>query len=150
MRLRDANGGIGRPEFRLPLAVAGAVLLPAATCTYGWTAELALPFPFVLITTALIGFSLLLAYLPLVSYVVDAFGLFAASAMTGMIVLRCLMSTFLPLAVSPLVETFGYGWGFTILCVASLLLVPVPLMIMRFGHRWRQLSVFTREETLAQ
>ena len=141
---------MGQPEFRLPLTIAGAVALPIAVCLYGWTAEFVLPLPYMLVCTALIGCTLLLSYLPLVSYVVDAFGLFSASAMTGMIVLRCLASTFLPLAMSPLVQRFGYGLGFSILCGATLLLVPVPVLIMWHGARWRQHSKFSRDGGMAQ
>ena len=35
----------------------------------------------------------------------------------AVIVTRCLVGTFLPLATDPLVACLGYGWGFTVLGV---------------------------------
>lgn len=140
------GGGVGRPEFRLPMAIAGGVALPAAIALYGWAAQLRLPLPVMLLAAVLVGSALMLAFLPLSAYVVDAFGLYSASAMTGMIVVRCLMGTFLPLLTAPLVDGFGYGWGFTVLAFASLALAPIPAIVLRYGQWWRQFSPYTRSE----
>lgn len=94
---------------------------------------------------ALLGFTLLLTVIPLSAYVVDAFGLYSASAMTGIIVTRCLMGTFLPLTTAPLVEHFGWGWGFTCLGGVSLCLAPIPVLVQVYGEKWRQRSEFTKD-----
>ncbi len=145
VRLRDAYKGAGGPEFRLPLAIAGGLSLPFAVALYGWAAQAHLPLPFVLFSVGMLGTTLILACLPLMAYVVDAFGVYTASALTAIIVSRCLVGTFLPLATVPLVEKLGYGWGFTVLGAALLILVPVPVLVMKFGLRWRQCSVYTRD-----
>lgn len=138
----------GRPEFRLPLSILGGFALPVAVVAYGWIAQLRLPAPFLLLAVALMGCTELLAWVPLSAYAVDAFGAYSASAMTGVIVTRCLMGTFLPLSVAPLVEWLGgYGWAFTVLGGLSLVLAPIPVVVMRYGHRWRQLSKYTRDES---
>jgi hypothetical protein len=80
------------------------------------------------------------------TYVVDAFGRFSASAMTGLIVTRCLMGTFLPLTVQPLVERFGYGFGLSIIAAASLCLAPIPVLVSRYGSKWRQRSKYTKDD----
>jgi ABC-type Na+ efflux pump permease subunit len=102
--------------------------------------------PLPLLATALLGATLLFTYIPLMTYVVDAFGRYSASAMTGLIVTRCLMGTFLPLVVEPLVDHFGYGWGLSIIAAASLCLAPIPVLVSRYGFRWRQRSKYTRDE----
>lgn len=136
----------GQPEYRLPLVIIGGFTLPLTVCAYGWIAQWHLPMPLPLLATALLGFTLLFTYIPLMTYVVDAFGRFSASAMTGLIVTRCLMGTFLPLVVEPLVERFGYGFGLTIIAAASLCLSPIPLLVSRYGSKWRQSSKYTRDE----
>ncbi len=90
---------------------------------------------------------MILAFVPLMNYVVDAFKLYSASAMTALIVTRCLMGTFLPLAVDPLVKHWGWGWGFTALCGVSLLTASVPLLVYRYGTKWRQRSRYTEQES---
>jgi hypothetical protein len=119
--------------------------MPLAVALYGWIAQLALPLPLMLLSVGFLGATLMLAFIPLTAYVVDAFRLYSASAMTGMVVIRCLMGTFLPLTTSPLVDRFGYGWAFTVFAVFSLCLAPIPLLIQRYGWRWRQSSKHTRE-----
>ncbi|KAM0269414.1 hypothetical protein ACHAQH_009762 [Verticillium albo-atrum] len=143
LRANDPEGG--KPEHRLPLAILGAFALPLAVTAYGWAAELRLPVPLLLLSAALLDGALLLAMVPISAYVVDAFGLYSASAMTGVIVTRCLMGTFLPLSTGPLHANFGYGWGFTILGAGSLCLAPIPIFIMRYGAKWRKSSEYTRD-----
>ncbi|KAH6675383.1 major facilitator superfamily transporter [Plectosphaerella plurivora] len=144
IQLRGDSKANGKPEYRLPLAIIGAFTMPIAVFAYGWTAELALPVPLLLLSVAFLGFTLMLATVPLSAYVVDACGLYSASAMTGIIVTRCLMGTFLPLATGPLKENFGYGWGFTVLAALSLALAPIPAFVMKYGEAWRQSSEYTK------
>ncbi|PVI05754.1 MFS general substrate transporter [Periconia macrospinosa] len=132
------------PEYRLPLTILGGILLPFSIMLYGWAAALHLPVPLLLFCVALLGFTLLLTIVPVSAYVVDAFSEFAASAMTGVIVLRCLAGTFLPLTIEPLVERLGWGGAFTWLGVVSLVLAGIPMVILWKGDRWRQGSQFTR------
>jgi hypothetical protein len=120
--------------------------MPFLIMAFGWIAEFRLPLPLLLFTIALIGNTTMLGFLPVTSYVVDASKLYAASAMTALIVTRCLMGTFLPLTTAPLVRKFGYGWAFTMLGSASLILAPIPVFIFRYGAKWRQSSKYTKDD----
>lgn len=144
IKLRTANNGISLPEHRLPMTIVGALTLPPALALYGWCAEYKLPLTLFLISVICIYFSLLLVILPLIAYVVDASGLYSASALTGFITLRCLAAAFLPLSMTPIVEHLGYGWGFTALASFSLVLALVPVLIQRHGPRWRKHSKYTQ------
>lgn len=145
IHLRAQNNGVGQPEHRLPLVIVGGVGLPLSVMLYGWSAELQLPLYMVLLSVVLLGATLMFALLPLFAYVVDAFGVYSASALTALIVLRCLAGTFLPLTTTPLVDSLGYGWGFTVLGLGSLLLAPVPVVVMRYGAVWREKSEYSRD-----
>lgn len=146
IKLRDSHKGIEQPEYRLPLVIVGAFTLPLIVISYGWIVELRLPLPLLLLSVGLLGLTLLLSTLPLMAFVVDAFRLYSASAMTAVIVSRCLMSTFLPLVTKPVIEEIGHGWAFTLLGALSLCLAPIPALIFRYGHKWRQRSEYTKEE----
>ena len=146
VKLRKSNKGIGQPEYRLPLCIVGGFAMPFCVAAYGWCAELQAPLPVMLLTLVLLGNFLMFAFLPIMSYVVDAFKLYAASAMTALIVTRCLMGTFLPLTTAPLVAKFGYGWAFTMLAAISLALAPVPVLVLRYGPKWRQRSKYTKND----
>lgn len=146
IKLRDSHKGVGQPEYRLPLVIVGGFTLPLVAVWYGWSAQLHVPILVLLLSVAIMGVTLMLGFLPLYAYVVDAFGLYAASAMTAVIVTRCLAGTFLPLAAAPLVDRFGYGIGLSILGAASFLLAPIPVLVLRYGSKWRQGSKYTRDE----
>lgn len=146
VRLRAKNRGVERPEYRLPFVILGSFLLPLAIAFYGWVPQLHLSVPFLYLAITLFGATLTFCFMPTLTYVVDAFGLYSASALTAMIVTRCLMSTFLPLLADPLVDKFGYGWGFTILAAMMLSMAPIPICLFRYGHRWRQWAKYTKDE----
>jgi fucose permease len=79
------------------------------------------------------------------TYVVDAFGLYSASATTALIVTRCLAGTFLPLVAAPLQERLGWGLSFTAIGGFCLCLAPIPMLVMRYGEKWRKRSEYCRE-----
>ncbi|KAF2636547.1 MFS general substrate transporter [Massarina eburnea CBS 473.64] len=144
LRARSPNH-TSRPEHRLPIAIIGGALLPFSVAAYGWIAEKHLPVFVLLLSVGILGFTLMLAMIPMSAYVVDAFGNYSASAMTGVIVTRCLMGTFLPLATGALAEKLGWGWGCTCLGAVSAVLVVCPVAIFRYGEKWRLKSEFTRD-----
>lgn len=144
VKLRDANKGRGLPEYRLPLVIAGSIMFPTAVVLYGWSAQLKLHVAVLLLSVALMGTFLMLSFVPLMAYVVDAFGIYSASSITALIVTRCLMGTFLPLGAQPLIEKLGHGWGMSILAAISAIMIPIPLSVFRYGEKWRQLSKYTR------
>jgi hypothetical protein len=145
IKLRDANNGIALPEHRMPLVIASSLLVPISTLIFGWTAQYHGPVQLLLFSVGFLGFSLIIGMVPLMAYVVDAFGLYSASALTAVLITRCLMGTFLPLTVVPLTDALGYGFGFSVLSAALLVVAPIPLIVMRYGSRWRQSSDYTRE-----
>ncbi|KAL6364252.1 hypothetical protein LRP88_02169 [Fusarium phalaenopsidis] len=146
IKLRVANNGIGLPEYRLPISIIGSFTLAPAVILYGWCAEYRLPLSLFMLSVVWIRVSLMLAFLPIMAYVVDACGLYTASALTGVIVIRCLAGAFLPLLTALLIENIGYGWGFTSFGTLSLTLTLIPLLILRYGPIWRQNCKYTRTE----
>jgi hypothetical protein len=145
VKMRTANNGIALPEHRMPLVIASALLLPVSISFLGWTAEKQWPVAVLLFSVALLGFTLIIGMVPLMAYVVDAFGLYSASSLTAVLITRCLMGTFLPLAVAPLTDAFGYGGGFSVLAGGCVLLTPIPFVVMKYGADWRQSSPYTKD-----
>lgn len=146
IRLRNANPkGQGLPEYRLPFTLIGGFSLPLTVLAYGWVAHFRLPVIFLLLAVGGMGFTLLMGVIPIAAYAVDACGPYAASALTGVIVSRCLMGTFLPLSVGPLIAKFGYGPAFSLLGLLCFSLTPIPFFVFRYGAKWRQGSVYTRD-----
>lgn len=89
---------------------------------------------------------MIMIMVPMTSYVVDTFGVYSASAMTMVLIARNLGSTLLPMGIPPLTEALGLGYAFVVLGAVCLVLIPLPVVLMRFGARWRQKSVYTRND----
>ncbi|KAI7504644.1 hypothetical protein KC347_g8243 [Hortaea werneckii] len=143
-----------KPENKLPLVLLSALLLPLAILLYGSTAipspshqpatiQTPNPLP-LLLSVILLGFTLLTTIVPLMSYVVDAFATYSASATTSVLILRCLMGTFLPLATGPLTDRLGYLGGFGTIAAGCAVLAPVPAAVFWWGEGWRGECGFTR------
>lgn len=145
IRLRDANDGIGQPEHRLPLVIVGAVVFPMTVIMYGWSAEYQLHISVLLLSVGIMGTFLMLTFIPVMAYVVDAFGIYSASSITALIVTRCLMGTFLPLAAQPAVRDLGYGWGMSLFAAISVATLPIPVLVLKYGQKWRSFSKYSRE-----
>ena len=54
------------------------------------------------------------------------------------------MGTFLPLATVPLIERLGNGLGFSALGAMGLAVAPIPVLVFKYGHGWRQRSAFCK------
>jgi hypothetical protein len=72
------------------------------------------------------------------SYLVDAFEIYAASALAANMILRSIGGTFLPLAGEPMFHKLGFGWGNTLLAGIALLMAPWPFLLFKYGKQIRE------------
>jgi hypothetical protein len=119
--------------------------MPAIVAIYGWAPHAHWPVHTLLLAVGLLGVLLIMISISLSSYVVDAFGIYSASAMTVVLIARCLGGTLLPLTIPPLTRALGLGNGFLVLAATCVVLIPLPMAVMRYGRHWRQKSVYTRD-----
>ncbi len=72
------------------------------------------------------------------TYLVDAFGQFAASAVAASTMLRSLGGAVLPLAGGKMFDTLGQGWGSSLLAFIALAMIPVPVIFYHYGECIRE------------
>ncbi|KAI0438319.1 putative MFS multidrug transporter [Xylaria telfairii] len=138
----DAPAGVMKPEYRLPPLIVSALLIPAGLFWYGWSTQYKYHWIVPIIGTGLIGFGSIAVFMCIVSYLVDAFAIYAASALAATTVVRSILGALLPLAGLPLYQALGLGWGNSLLGFIAVVCIPVPLILMRYGEKWRmQLDV---------
>ena len=101
-RLTTKNGGVAKPEYRLPPLIIGGMFLPVGLFLYGWTAEKHVQWAVPLFGTLLVGIGILIAFMCIQTYLIDAFTIYAASAIAANTVLRSMFGAFLPLAGLPM------------------------------------------------
>jgi hypothetical protein len=77
------------------------------------------------------------------TYLVDAFTMYAASAIAANTVLRSALGALLPLSGLSMYNKLGLGWGNSLLAFIALALVPVPICFSLYGGRIRSWKIFT-------
>lgn len=129
-----------QPEHRLYLMTMGGVFLPVGLFWYGWSVQAKTHYMVPIVGTGVLGFGLLMTFMPASTYLVDVFTVHAASAMAANTVLRSLTAALIPLSSQKMYETLGYGWGNSLLAFLSLGLVPLPFVLIKYGERIRKAS----------
>ena len=135
-----ADGPTLKPEQRLPPILPGAACIPVGLLIYGWTAEKEVFWLVPIISTVFIGLGLILTFMPIMMYLVEAYTVYAASATAVTTIFRGLGGALLPLAGKPLYDALGQGWGNSLLAGLALFGLPVSWGIIKYGElirlRW--------------
>lgn len=138
-KLADTRGnGVGKPEYRIPVANIGAVCVPVGLFWYGWSVERHDFWLVPIIGTSFFGLGMILIFNSVQNYYIDAFTRYAASAIAAGSVFRAIVGACFPLFGQSLYDALGYGWGTSLLAFIAVLLMPMPLIIMTFGERIRK------------
>ncbi|KAN0121135.1 MFS polyamine transporter [Russula decolorans] len=144
--LKARNGGVGRPEFRLPNIVPGTILLPIGLLITGWSTQERVFWLVPDIGIALVGAGTIVTFYGIQAYLIDAFTLYAASALAAATFMRSLAGFGFPLFAPTMYNALGYGKGDTILAAAAIALgCPAPWLLWFYGERIRNASRFARK-----
>ncbi|KAB8337196.1 hypothetical protein FH972_021498 [Carpinus fangiana] len=141
--MTEKNGGEQKPEFRLPLANIGSVLLPISLFWFAWTVENHAPWPACIAATFFFGFGQVAVFNTVQNYYIDAFSKYAASAIAAGAVFRALVGGVVPLFAPALFRKLGYGWGWSVFAFLTLAIAPSPLLFMRYGESLRERFAIT-------
>lgn len=133
-KMAAQNGGIMKPEMRLPFLLHTSLFAPAGLFLYGWSAEYRVHWIVPIIGTCLISIGMLCTFMPIANYLVDAYTLYAASAIAANTVFRSLGGAFLPLAARRLYNDLGLGWGNSLLAFIALLFVPLIWLLEKYAE----------------
>ncbi|RDW67661.1 hypothetical protein BP6252_09057 [Coleophoma cylindrospora] len=137
LRRMAGKGGELKPEYRLPPMAAGVVFIASGLLWYGWSAHFKVMWMMPIIGMVLIGVGVITSFLPVSTYLVDAFTAYAASATAANAVLRSLGGALLPLCGRRMYDVLGLGWGNTLLAGIALASLPVILCFIKYGERIR-------------
>ncbi|KAI0914683.1 major facilitator superfamily domain-containing protein [Ustulina deusta] len=141
--LKRRYGGAGRPEYRVPMMVPGAVLLPVGLIVYGWTAEFKTHWIFPNIGAFIFATATIISFQCLQTYLVDTYTRYAASAVSAGTVFRSLAGFGFPLFAPSLYGRLGNGWGNTLLALLGVVLGwPAPFLLWKYGETLRKRSPF--------
>ena len=161
---KKAGQGEMKPEYRLNLMLPGAVCIPIGLFIYGWSAEYGVHWFVPIFGTSFVGMGLIgtfvrpdryhgfrhlctlaetrkadaRAQMPIMTYLVDAFPIYAASATAANTIWRSIVGALLPLAGPPMYARLGLGWGNSLLGFIAIAMLPIPILLERYGERIRK------------
>ncbi|KOS46762.1 hypothetical protein ACN38_g2245 [Penicillium nordicum] len=133
----SVKNGQKKPEYRLPPMIPGAVFVPISLFIYGWTAYYKTHWIVPIIGTSFLGAGMMITFMCVSTYLVDAFTHYAASAMAANTVFRSLAGAMLPLAGPKMYEALGLGWGNSLLGFIALAFCALPVIFWIYGERIR-------------
>ncbi|KAI0025101.1 major facilitator superfamily transporter [Xylariomycetidae sp. FL0641] len=138
-----ANNGVPIPEWRLPVIIAGGVAFTIGIFWFGWSGYRAdIHWIVPAASGILTGFGLMAIFLQALNYLVDAYLMFAASAIAGNTFLRSLCGAGFPLFSTYMFNGLGIEYASTVLGCVAAVLVPIPVMFYLYGGKIRAKSKF--------
>ncbi|KAB8218056.1 major facilitator superfamily domain-containing protein [Aspergillus novoparasiticus] len=140
-----AAGGPIPPEARLPASFIGAISLPIGLFWFAWTnypsvhwmASIAAGVPF--------GFGMVMVFLPVLNYLVDAYTIYAASVIAANAAMRSIFGAAFPLFAGPMYKALGIHWASSLIAFLALACVPLPFLFYKFGPAIRSRCHYAAE-----
>lgn len=147
----QANNDIPVPEWRLPISMVGGVLFSGGLFWFGWSGYSGnVPWIVPVLSGLFTGFGIFSIFLSLLNYIVDAYLMFAASAIAGNTFMRSIFGGVFPLFATQMFEGMGIQWASTLIGVVAAVLAPMPIFFYWYGKKIRAKSKFAPAPDIAQ
>ena len=142
-RTNKEAGSLFKPEIRLWYATFGAAIaMPISLFWLGWTNYSSISIWSAILAVCLFGYAVMGIFLCVYMYIIDAYEIYAASALTFVSLVRYLVAGGMTVAGIPWYEGMGTHYTLTILACISVALVPIPYLLYYYGHKVRAKSRF--------
>ncbi|PWW76716.1 MFS general substrate transporter [Tuber magnatum] len=137
----DPTTGKRPPEARIACVCLGAVLTPAAILWFAWTCVPArIHWIWPLLSGVPFGLGNTFIFLQGSIYLVDSYDVYAASALAGNTVTRCLFGGIIPLFGPKMYANLGPNWAATTFGLITAALIPIPWGFYKWGGKVRMRS----------
>lgn len=141
VRKLEANKNIPVPEWRLPIPMFSAAIFAGGLFWFGWTGyQGTLPWIVPTLSGILTGFGIYTIFVQFLNYIVDAYLMFAASAIAGNTFMRSICGAVFPLFASYMYNGIGIEWGNTLLGCLAVAMIPMPVLFYLKGRSIRAKS----------
>ncbi|KZO96212.1 MFS general substrate transporter [Calocera viscosa TUFC12733] len=130
------------PERRLEMAIIGGPLFAISFFWFGWTSFPEISFWSPMMAIFPLGIGITLIFLSLFNYIIDAYLMVAASAMASSTVVRSTFGAGFPLFATQMFEKLDPRWASTLLGCIAILMIPIPVVLMRYGAYLRRKSKY--------
>lgn len=136
--LTKKNGGVSKPEFKLPCLCTSGIGIAIGLFWYGWSVQYQLHWIMPSIGSAIFAFSFIAVFQTIQNYLIDMNSFTAASSVAAAAVFRSILGFIMPLVAQPMYKKLTYGWGNTMFGFIALLLgIPFPIFCYMYGEKLR-------------
>jgi MFS family permease len=132
-------------ESRLPPAIVGAVILPIGIFAFAWTNYPSIHWSVSIILSAPFGFGCVLVLLPILNYLLDSYTIYAASVLAAAAIFRSVIGAVFPLFTTQMYHNLGIHWASSIPAFMTLVCMPFPLIMHRYGMQVRMKCKYSFE-----
>jgi len=127
---------------RLPLACVAGPFFVITMFWLGWSPSPDTHWIVPVLSGVPFGIGYLCIFMALLNYLVDAYEIFAASAMAATSFSRSSFGAALPFAAKPMYRTLGVAWASSLLGFFSIALCVIPFVFIKWGAQMRVKSKF--------
>ncbi|PWY99742.1 MFS general substrate transporter [Testicularia cyperi] len=137
------GNGVAEPEFRLPVGMFGALLMPIGMFWFAFTSYPAVPWIVPVLATVFIGAGISYIYVSVFTYTTHAYRPVAASAMAANSFVRATWAAAFPLFASQMYTKLTPEGASALLAGLNVLMIPIPILFYKYGKQIRARSKFT-------
>lgn len=145
IKIAAANHGFAPPESRLTPCMMAAVAIPIGLFWFAWSNGPSVHWMASIAAGAPFGFGMVLVFLSLMNYLIDAYTIFAASVLAASAVLRSLFAAAFPLFTSYMYRDLGVHWASSIPAFLAVACAPFPFLFYKYGPAIRRRCKYAAE-----
>lgn len=141
--VKNKGNGVAEPEFRLPVAMVGAVLLPIGMFWFAFTTYPSVHWIVPILGTVVFGIGISFIFTSVFTYTTHAYRPVAASAMAANSFCRSSWAASFPLFAKQMYDGMTPAGASAFLAGLNVLMIPVPFVFYKYGKKIRANSQFT-------
>ncbi|KAB8229569.1 MFS transporter [Aspergillus alliaceus] len=142
---KDPETGAVPPEAMVSIVCFGATLLAIGQLWFAWTCTPNVHWIAPILAGVPFGAGNACVFIYANNYMARSYGIYAASALAGNMVLRSIMGACLPLAGPSMYGTLGLNWASTLLGIVEAVCILIPIGFYFYGHKIRNASPLIKE-----
>jgi MFS family permease len=133
------------PEDRLPPSMIGAIALPVGMFGFAWTNGPSIHWSASIILSAPFGFGTVLVFISCITYLMDAYTIYAASVLAAGAMLRAFFGAAFPLFTDQMFRNLGIHWASSISALLTVACLPFPFVMYKYGAALRMKCKYAQE-----
>lgn len=139
------NDGYLQPEQRLIASLMGSIFLPIGLFWFAWTTYPSIPWIVCMLGSGVFGFGEVSVFIALLNYIVDAYTIYAASALAANAVFRAVFAAVFPIFTPYMYTNLGTQWASSVPAFLGLACTPFPFLFYKYGYEIRKRCKYSAE-----